>query len=406
MTGAASPPRRDAVLLHGGIVFDGDTRLGAMDVLVRGGRISEVGRGLAAGEDVEIVDCRDHTVMPGLIDAHVHVAWAGPEPPPTDVEASLARATRNAGLLHQAGVTTCRDTGGPLEVLHELATGISSGSVRGPHIVHSGRILCAPGGHGTEIPLAVTIARECDGPRGFRQGVLEQLAGGARYIKVALNGADDRVELAREELQAAVEEAHAAGVPVACHASVRSAVALAVECGVDTIEHGNGLDQDLARRMADQGTALVPTTAIFLELQQQLDEPGDTLLSPEQLQAHRRAVGRRVSEHAPAIEAALSAGVTIGLGTDRVPGGDVVAILAEALALRSYGLTMTQILHAATAGSAQALGLADHGRIRVGTRADIAVFGGDVTGDLDVLGRPVMVFREGTAILPQPPPGP
>lgn len=389
--------RGTAVLLRGGTVFDGEKLVGAADVLHQDGRITAVGQSLRVGPNVEVLDCRDHTVMPGLIDAHVHVAWAGPEPPVTDVTAGVARATRNAELLHQAGVTTIRDTGGPLEVLRTLTAEVSGTHVRGPDVVHCGRILCAPGGHGTEISLAVTIARECSGARGFRRGVLEQLSGGARFIKVALNGAPGRLEVTREELQAAVDEAHAAGVSVACHASVRAAVALAVDCGVDTIEHGNGLDADLARRMADQGMALVPTIAIFLELQEQLDRPGDTLLSPEQLTAHRIAVERRVREHAPAMKAAISAGVTIGLGTDRVPGGDVVGILAEARALYSHGLSATQVLQVATGGSARALGLDDRGHIRVGSPADIAVFRGDVAGDLNLLERPVLVFQRGVA---------
>ena len=399
MTVSALRPRHETVLLRGGTVFDGDSLLGPSDVLVRGGRIAEVGHYLAVGDEVEVLDCQGHTVMPGLVDAHVHVAWAGPEPPATDVAEGVARATRNAGLLNQAGVTTFRDTGGPLEVLRTLAARISGGIARGPDLLHCGRILCAPGGHGTEVSLALTIARECAGPRGFREGVLEQLAGGARFIKVALNGAGNRVELAREELQAAVDEAHAAGVPVACHASVRPAIELAVSCSVDTIEHGNGLDDELARRMADRGMALIPTTAIFLELQRQLGVSGGTLLSAEQLTAHRAAVEKRVHDHAPAITAAVSAGVTIGLGTDRVPGGHVVGTLAEARALHSYGLSATQVLHAATAGSAKALRLPDRGSIRTGGRADIAVFPGDVTRDLDLLEKPVQVFRQGVAQL-------
>lgn len=363
------------MLLRGGNVFDGRDFIGVHDVLIADGVIVDVGATLSVGSDVEVVDCTGRTVMPGLIDAHVHLAWAGLEPPPADITASEQRARRNAHLLVQAGVTTLRDTGGPLEVLAALD------GTDGPDLVHCGRILCAPGGHGAEFPLPVPIAQECSGPDGFRAGVRSQLAGGARAIKVALNGASGRVELTRDELLAVVDEAHAAGVRVACHASVHDAVALAVDCGVDTIEHSNGLDDALAAEMARLGIGLVPTTAIFCELNGRFAAGT----------GEARAVDQRIAEHATTIAAALAAGVAIGFGTDRVPGGDVVAVVAEALTLHRYGLSPTQVLRAATSTNAQLLGLTDRGVIRPGARGDVIVIG-DVENDLDALASPGLVI--------------
>lgn len=393
MTDQATIPGPDSLLLRGGTVFDGRTRLGTRDVLIVGGRVAAVRDHLDVRGDTRIIDCHDDTVMPGLIDAHVHLAWAGVDPPPADVTTSRARAAHNAEQLLQAGVTTARDTGGPLEVLGPLTADLARGDTRGPDVLHCGRILCAPDGHGTEIPVPVTIARECAGPDGFRAGVREQLAGGARFVKVALNGAVGRVELTRRELMAVIDEAHAAGVRVACHASVRDAVALAVSCGVDTIEHGNGLDLELAREMAAKHMALVPTVAIFGELREQFENSDDGLLPPRQRAAHRRAIEQRLRDHAPAIAAAVNVEVTLGFGTDRVPGGTVVAVAAEARALHGHGLTPIQIMRAATSGNAQVLGLTDRGTIRAGARADIAVFHGDPTTDLDLLQSPVLVLQ-------------
>ena len=387
-------PDLDSVLLRGAVVFDGEHVVGTSDVLVREGRIAAVGRDLSP-DDATVLDCRDHTLLPGLIDAHVHLAWAGLDPPAQDVATSRARTSTNDGLLLRAGVTTVRDTGGPLEVLSAVADDINSGQATGPDVLYCGRILCAPGGHGTEISVPVTIARECTGPDGFRAGVREQLAGGARFVKVALNGASGDVELSEEELRAVVDETHSAGARVACHASVRAAVEIAVECGVDTIEHGNGLDARLAPTMATKGIALVPTVAIFAELEDRLATVGDDLLTPDQVAAHRCAATQRVQEHGPALAAARTHGVRLGLGSDRVPGGEVVAVRAEAQALQRHGLAVTEVLHAATAGNAELLGLDDRGRIRVGARADIAVFRGDVTSDLDLLGTPAVVFQAG-----------
>ena len=388
-------PATSPVLLRSGTVFDGHDFIGRLDVLLDVGLIAAVGNDLATGPDVNVIDCRDHTVMPGLIDAHVHVAWAGVDPPPATEDASLARAVANVGFLLQAGVTTVRDVGGPAEVLDALARGIAGGDVSGPDVLHCGRILCAPGGHGTEVSTPVTIAAECDGPEGFRRGVRAQVAAGARWIKVALNGADGAVQLTEEELVAVIDEAHSLGIRVACHASVHDAVAMAVQCGVDTVEHGNGLDVDLAQRMADGDIALIPTVAIFTELGAQLDGSDDSLLSPEQTQAYRRALTQRLTDHATTMSTARAAAVSVGLGTDRVPGGDVVAAHAEARVLAQHGLTNAQVLEAATAGNARALRLDDRGVIRVGARADIAIFAGDLADDLDWLQRPQWVIKAG-----------
>src|SRR6185437_16669758 len=121
-------------LLHGGNVFDGRDFVGARDVLISDGVIADVDVGLSVGTDVEVVDCSGRTVMPGLIDAHVHLAWAGLDPPPADAAVSKARAVGNAARLLAAGITTVRDTGGPLEVLHAVRRDIAAGHVVGPDI--------------------------------------------------------------------------------------------------------------------------------------------------------------------------------------------------------------------------------------------------------------------------------
>jgi imidazolonepropionase-like amidohydrolase len=377
-----------ALLLRGGLVFDGHDLPGVRDVLVRDGLVFGLGDGLdAAG--AEVVDCAGTTVLPGLVDAHVHLAWAGVEPPPVSVEESLARARRNAAALLAAGVTTVRDVGGPLAVL--------TSSLGGPEVLHCGEILCAPKGHGTEIPLAVPIARECDGPEAYDVAVREQLAAGATAVKVTLNGASGQVELTAEELRAVVEAAHDWGARVAAHASVREAVALAVDCGVDSIEHGNGLDARLAEAMRDKGIALVPTVAIFEEIRAQLASD-DTFLPHEQVAAHRCAAEQRVAEHGPSLVAARDAGVRVALGTDRVPGGQVVAVVEELHALVRQGFSVIAALRAATSSAAAVLGLDDRGAIRPGLRADLVVADGDVTADLDALRTPRLVLQGGRRV--------
>jgi imidazolonepropionase-like amidohydrolase len=384
----------EPVLLTGGDVFNGERLLRDCDVLLEDGLIAAVGPSLL-GPGAHSIDCRGRTVLPGLIDAHVHIAWAGMEPPAMDVASGLTRSTHNARLLLEFGVTTARDTGGPLGVLGALSAALDRGEVTGPQLLHSGHILCAPGGHGTEFELPVPMARECSGPDGFRAGVRENIAGGASVIKVALNGADGRVQLDEDELVAAVDEAHAAGVRVACHASVHDAVALAISCGVDTIEHGNGLDLDLAREMASRGIALVPTVSIFAELKELLEAGDGGMITQEQRVELLRASEQRIAEHKPALAGAMAAGVPIGLGTDHVPGLDIVAVHAEARALLSHQLGPLEVLAAATSTNARILGLDDRGVIRAGARADVAVFEGAVSSDLSLLQAPALVIQAG-----------
>jgi imidazolonepropionase-like amidohydrolase len=267
--------------------------------------------------------------------------------------------------------------GGPVEVLAQLDIG--------PHLLFAGRILCAPGGHGAEFPMPVPIAQECRGPAGFAAGVEAQLAAGAHLVKVALNGADGRVQLTDDELAAVVRTAHDAGAWVAAHASVNEAVAMAVRHGVDTIEHGNGLDRETAALALAQGITLVPTLCIFEEL-----DP--CLFPPDQQQEVRSAVEQRRRDHRTTLESARQVGLPLAFGTDRVPGGDVVAVKEEAHALQAHGLTAEEVLASATSGSAAGLGLSDRGRLAPGLRADIIVVPGDLAHDLSGLGSPELVL--------------
>ena len=384
----------ERLLLRGGRLFDGTEFREVGDVLVEDGLISRIGAHVPEG-DARVLDCSGATVMPGLVDAHVHLAWAGLEPPPSSTAESTTRALRNARELVLAGVTTIRDTGGPLDVLRAVRQG---GSL-GPDMRLSGEILCAPGGHGTEIPLAVPIARECCGASEFATAVHELLHSGADLVKVSLNGADGTLQLTDGELASVVGTAHAAGARVAAHASVAAAVVQAVAQGVDTVEHGNGLDAATAAVMAAAGLTLVPTVAIFEEIRKQLSDDRHSL--PEDLVAqHRCAVEHRLTDHRGALAAARAAGVRVALGTDRVPGGNVVAVHAEATALQRHGFSAAEVLRAATTGSCAALGITDRGVLAPGCRADVVAFAGNLETDLTGLATPRLVVQAGVVLLP------
>jgi imidazolonepropionase-like amidohydrolase len=384
------------MLLRGGWVLreEGSTRQ-PTDVRVEDGLITEVGVGLQAGDD-EVVDCTGCTVMPGLIDAHVHLAMAGP------VDASLSLASRvanNARELLEAGVTTARDASGPSEVLLTQRARCAEDPAAGPQLLVCCEGIACPDGHGTEFS-AVTIVTEVEGPEAARGTVRQRAQIGADWVKVMLNGADDELELGEQELRAIVEEARLQHLPVAAHASNPKAVALAVACGVDSIEHGNDLDDALAATMAATGITLVTTTHVYRAGAGCAGgHGGDPLVAfePRVREQVRSIMAVRVAGHEKALPAVLGAGARIALGTDAV-NGPIGLVSEELVALTALGLSPVQALRSATLSGAELLGLADRGRVAAGLRADLLVVRGRPDEDVTTIAKPVLVMRGGTQV--------
>jgi imidazolonepropionase-like amidohydrolase len=365
------------LVLRGGWVLeeDGTTRE-QRDLLVEDGLITAVGRDLASGEDV--VDCTGSTVLPGFVDAHVHLAMAGALEPDTTLDQSRRRVTANARALLAAGVTTARDASGPSQVLLEQRARCADDPTAGPQLLLCCEGIARPEGHGTEFQ-GEPIVTEVDGPEAAREAVRRLRRIGADWVKVMLNGADDELELGEAELRAIVEEARAQGLPVAAHASNPKAVTLAVQCGVHSVEHGNGLDEELARTMAAGGIALVTTTHVYRAGAGCAHSHGGvdpiSAFEPRVQEQVRSIMGVRVAAHEKAIPAARDASVRLVLGTDAVLG-PIGLVADELVALTTIGLTPAQALQAATVAGAELLGLPDRGRIAPGLRADLLVVRG------------------------------
>jgi imidazolonepropionase-like amidohydrolase len=362
-------------------------------VLLRGGRIEAVGdAGEEPSEGVATVDIEGRTLMPGLVDAHAHVLAklpapaAGVEPllPGTAahvVAAQLAEALRR-------GVTTIRDVGSYGSVVVEARQAMRLGAFRGPRLLTCGRIVSAtsPGGRFFD-----GMYREADGPDDVRRAVREQLRHGADFIKLMTTGArsveledPDPAQMTRAEIAALVDESHRLGYRVAAHAEGLAGTEIAVEEGIDTIEHGMYLNQrpDLLERMAAQGQVLVPTLSCFYAVAG-LDDGGaaaDTW-SPllVELAQHNLEQADRT------LRAAREAGVAIALGHDWNPFYDS-AIEFERMI--HHGLTAAEAIVAATATAAAALGLGDElGTVQPGRVADLIVVDGDPLSDPGVLRR-------------------
>jgi imidazolonepropionase-like amidohydrolase len=354
------------------------------------------------------VDVAGRTLLPGLIDAHTHVL-SDPErspgfgpPPPLHGEEPRPEALRwfvlakAARAFLAAGITTVRDVGSPDDEAITLREAIRLGLTEGPLILSCGRIISAtsPGER-----IFGTMYEEADGPWEMRRAVRRQLKRGADYIKVMATGArsveredPEPAQMTGEELAAVVDEAHRMGARVAAHAEGLEGARLAIEAGVDTIEHGLSLHRapELLERMEERGIVLVPTLSTFHDLAHRFrDEFAPSLVA----QAERHSVEARQT-----VLAARDAGVTIAMGYDSGPPG---ANARELVRLVEAGLTASETIVAATQGSARALGLADRGTIEIGQAADLVVVDGDPLANpavLSDLARIWLVARDGVPV--------
>jgi imidazolonepropionase-like amidohydrolase len=382
-----------ALVLWNGRLIDGGggPPVEGATVRIREGRIEAV-ECVGGPPPPGAIDLTGLTLLPGLIDAHTHVLSDterspefGPEPalhgeaPRPDALRwfILAKAVR---AFLAAGITTVRDVGSPHDEAITLREAIRLGLVEGPRILSCGRIVSAtaPGGR-----IFGTMYEEADGPWEMRRAVRRQLRRGADYIKLMATGArsvtdedPERAQMTAEEIGAAVDEAHRMGVRVAAHAEGLDGARLAIEAGVDTIEHGLSLHRapELLERMAERGIVLVPTLSTFHDLAVRFRaEFAPTLVA----QAERQQV-----EAGQTIRAARDAGVVLASGYHSGPPG---AHANELVRMVEAGLTPCEAIVAATTGSARALGMDDRGVIAAGKVGDLLVVDGDPLGDISVL---------------------
>lgn len=393
--GDAEPDRPLAICASR--VFDPvtGTHLENHAVLIRGAAIAWTGPRSALPHDCVIADFPDCTVLPGLIDAHVHLAWH----PWVDDRDEIAdrdrvrdRALTNAFEHARRGVTTVRDLGAPsggVIAAARVLAGDGSDSV-----FAAGRAIGAPGGH------AAAIARSARGPQAMRRAVEEEIAAGARCVKVMATGgvlgpAEDpaTVEVDSGEIQAVVAAAHAHGVPVAVHAHATAAIRDAVRAGADSIEHASGLDDSTAMLMAEHGTRMVPTISPL----HIAAVGGAGAAFPDYLVAKAKTALEAVRR---AAAVAARHGVVIVAGTDAgVPGQEHGNLLRELEALAGIGMSPADCLRAATSHAADLLNARDRGRLGIGSRADLVVVGADPLREpLSCLDRVQLVVQGGKVI--------
>ena len=389
-----------ATVLHATRVFDGERLLdGPHEVHVEGGRITAIVPSRDLGENVS-TDFGDATILPGLVDAHVHLSFdASPDIGAlarSDTPATAAlRSAMNARRHLAAGVTAVRDLGSRNGIVVDVASAVGTPLLpTASTIVAAGQVLTITGGHG------FFMGREVDGPDAFRRGARAEIKRGAGAIKVMATGgviteqgSPGAVAMTPAELSAAVEEAHKAGLRVAAHAHGTEGIKNALRAGVDTIEHASYLDDEAIELFLGGDAWMVSTLIASERLMPHLDDP--------EMPAHvRDKIRDHTSQEAASLERAIEAGVRIAAGTDAGTGYNPHGGLPEQiLLLGHHGMEPQHALTAATRNAAYAVGLSEtHGRLAAGQPADLLVVDGDPFADLAALRNVRAVYLGGDLV--------
>jgi imidazolonepropionase-like amidohydrolase len=365
-----------------------------LDVVIEGDTILEIGERLSSPG--RTIDLRGRTLMPGLIDAHVHaIAVTTDLAAMTRIPPYLVAAQAKdilEGMLNR-GFTTVRDAGG---AEWGLAEAVRLGHFKGPRLYVSGLALAQTGGQGDfrareETYLGCpccralrSIARVVDGTDQVRLAVREELRKGANQIKVmAAGGMVSRVPIHRahfsmDELNAVVEEAAAADTYVMAHAYESRAIRRCVEAGIRSIEHGNLVDPETAKLMAERGTYLVPTMSVYEGYHRHGPELG---FPPKVTDQFADLMKQAIA----GLDIAYRAGVRIGHGTDLE--GILHQYQSREFMLKAEVMKPHEVITAATATNAEIMGLKSQlGRVAPGMLADLIAVDGDPLKDLGLLG--------------------
>jgi len=395
-------------------IVDGTSaeRPGPVDVLVEDDTIRAVGRNLGAGK-ARVVDLGGRTLMPGLIDAHVHVI-AGTADLGRNAALPDSLVTARAATIMRAmllrGFTTVRDVGG---CDHGLRLATEEGHFPAPRLVISGKALSQTGGHCDfrgrfdDRPAASTgfrlgaLGRLCDGVDEVRRAAREEIKAGADFIKIMANGGvaspTDPIHFlgfARDEIVAAVEEAENVGSYVSAHLYTDAAIRRAVECGVHSLEHCNLIRPETARMAAAAGAVAVPTLVTYDKLASEGAKAGFPADSVAKIDSVRL-------KGMESLAIMREAGLPMAYGSDLL--GDLHKHQSEEFVIRGRVLPAHEVIATATHVAAKLLRLEGRiGTIAPGAFADLIVVDGDPLRDLTLLtgqGRHMPVIMKGGAFV-------
>ncbi|MFN3370609.1 MAG: amidohydrolase family protein [Sphingomonadaceae bacterium] len=408
---ATAQPAPITAIKAGRLIADPSRDRGAPAlILVEGNRIRAVLPADApVPEGARLVDLSDATVLPGLIDLHVHLTGDPGRSPlhfaQTTSERTVATGARNALLTVKAGFTTVRDLGAPPLASLALRDAIAAGDLVGPRIQAAGAGISIIGGHADvsgfrpDVNEVLSSGNSCTGPEQCAARVREAARRGVDVIKITATGGvlsqqarGLELHFTPAEMKAIVETADSLGLKVMAHAHGDSGIRGAVEAGVSTVEHGTFASAETLRLMRQKGTWYVPTLMAFQGL---ADRVGKGIFTPV-VELKARAA---LAQWGNGLAAAVRAGVPIAFGTDagvfeHGRNGEEFALMVE-----KGGMSPRAALVAATVDAARAAGLSDEiGTIAPGKAADIVAVSGDPLADPRTLQKMRFVMANGRIV--------
>lgn len=408
----AAPASAETVtILAGRLITDpSKPARGPSTIIVTDGRITAINDGLARAEPgAKVIDLSTKTVLPGLIDSHVHLTGdpGGDfrDEAVDSIESSVVTGAKNARITALAGFTTVRDLGSAPLAGFALRDGTAKGFIPGPRILSAGTAISIIGGHGDvsgfrpEVNAVLDGNNTCTGADQCAARVREASKRGADVIKITATGgvlSQQGRGLGKHftdaEMVAIVSTAHSLGLRVAAHAHGASGIEGAARAGVDSIEHGTFADATGLKEMKAHGAFFVPTLMAYTGIRERL---GKNIYTPT-VEVKVRETLSHVGE---ALKAARAMGVNVAFGTDAGVFEHGRNAQEFALLVSEGGMTPAQALASATTDAAKLLGLENEvGRIAPGYSADIIAVDGDPIADVRTLEKVGFVMVRGRVI--------
>ncbi|MGB9684308.1 MAG: amidohydrolase family protein [Candidatus Bathyarchaeales archaeon] len=402
--------RKEVTCIKAGLLIDGTGRepLTNPVVVIKGDKIAEIGKEseIKIPEEAKIVDLGNLTILPGLIDAHVHIygrrSYSPAEEIITPHDLAVIRSVEDCWKILKAGFTMVRDLGSAIAL--SLKRAVNEGTISGPRIFAAGRPISQTGGHSDihYLPREEVIKKGAliaDGPDDCRRAAREALRDGADLIKIMTSGGIGSEkdhprypQFTVDEVKAITEEAHRVERRVASHAEGVEGVKIAILGGVDSVEHGFFLDEESVQMMISRNIYFVPTLCLVEVYKKALERPYD--MPPWRLKKQEECIDAMPKS----FMMAYKAGVKIAAGTDyfgpplRAHGDNA----DEAITMVKYGMKPMDAILAATRNAAECIGVQNTvGTVERGKLADIIGVQGNPLEDITVLKKVDFVMKEG-----------